>query len=293
MNAVRMSHYPPDTHFLDLCDELGLYVLDELAGWQKRYDEAAGAPLVEAMVTRDVNHPSIIFWDNGNEGGWNTALDDDFALYDPQRRTVLHPWATFSGINTDHYETYESTRTHPRPDRTIFMPTEFLHGLYDGGAGAGLDDYWKLMGTAPRSAGGFIWAFWSTRASSATTAAAPSTSTATTPPTASSARTGRRKAASSPIKDIWSPIQLADRDYYAHRSRRASTAPSASSTGTTSPTSGVPRSPGSSSTSSAGDGRTGHHGIAQGRSPSPDIAPGASGALRLACPPTGGADALG
>ncbi|HPY52085.1 MAG TPA: glycoside hydrolase family 2 TIM barrel-domain containing protein, partial [Sedimentisphaerales bacterium] len=35
MNAVRMSHYPPDTHFLEACDELGLYVLDELAGWQK------------------------------------------------------------------------------------------------------------------------------------------------------------------------------------------------------------------------------------------------------------------
>ncbi|MET7280077.1 glycoside hydrolase family 2 TIM barrel-domain containing protein [Kribbella sp. NPDC005582] len=157
MNAVRMSHYPPDTHFLDLCDELGLYVLDELAGWQKKYDEGVATPLVKSMVTRDVNHPSILFWDNGNEGGWNTALDDDFALYDPQQRKVLHPWANFNGINTDHYESYESTkRILDGPD--IFMPTEFLHGLYDGGAGAGLDDYWKLMGNHPRSAGGFLWA---------------------------------------------------------------------------------------------------------------------------------------
>ena len=62
MNAVRMSHYPPDTFFLDLCDELGLYVLDELTGWQRRYDENVGAPLVAAMVNRDVNHPSILFW---------------------------------------------------------------------------------------------------------------------------------------------------------------------------------------------------------------------------------------
>jgi beta-galactosidase/beta-glucuronidase len=41
-NAVRMSHYPPDEHFLDLCDELGLYVLDELAGWHQCYDEPTG-----------------------------------------------------------------------------------------------------------------------------------------------------------------------------------------------------------------------------------------------------------
>ncbi len=37
LNAVRMSHYPPDEHFLEACDELGLYVLDELGGWQKPY----------------------------------------------------------------------------------------------------------------------------------------------------------------------------------------------------------------------------------------------------------------
>jgi beta-galactosidase/beta-glucuronidase len=35
MNAVRMSHYPPDPHFLDVADEVGLYVIDELTGWQK------------------------------------------------------------------------------------------------------------------------------------------------------------------------------------------------------------------------------------------------------------------
>ena len=95
MNAVRMSHYPPDEQFLELCDELGLYVLDELAGWQKPYDTDVGRKLVEETVTRDVNHPSILFWDNGNEGGWNTALDGEFARWDPQGRPVLHPWATF------------------------------------------------------------------------------------------------------------------------------------------------------------------------------------------------------
>jgi beta-galactosidase/beta-glucuronidase len=159
MNAVRCSHYPPDKHFLDAADALGLYVLDELAGWQSPpYDTSMGRKLIEEMVTFDVNHPSIIFWDNGNEGGWNTALDADFAIWDPQGRAVLHPWATFSSINTDHYESYAST-TNILKGSTLFMPTEFLHGLYDGGAGAGLDDYWNATLASPRGAGGFLWAY--------------------------------------------------------------------------------------------------------------------------------------
>jgi beta-galactosidase/beta-glucuronidase len=88
-----------------LCDSLGLYVLDELGGWQRpAYDTGIGKKLVKELVVRDVNHPSILFWDNGNEGGWNTDLDGEFRLYDPQDRNVLHPWDRFGGIETDHYE---------------------------------------------------------------------------------------------------------------------------------------------------------------------------------------------
>src|SRR5262249_47212078 len=97
-NAVRMSHYPPDEHFLDACDQFGLYVLDELAGWQKSYDTPTARRLVGEMIRRDVNHPSILFWDNGNEGGWNKEVDDDFAIWDPQKRFVLHPWDPFRGV---------------------------------------------------------------------------------------------------------------------------------------------------------------------------------------------------
>jgi hypothetical protein len=158
MNAVRMSHYPPDPAFLEAADELGLYVLDELAGWQGHYDTPTGARLIGEMVRRDVNHPSIVFWDNGNEGGWNTDNDGEFARWDPQGRPVLHPWAIHDGINTDHYENYAST-VHLSAGPEIFMPTEFLHGLYDGGIGAGFRDYWDVMGKSPTVAGGFFWAF--------------------------------------------------------------------------------------------------------------------------------------
>ncbi len=156
LNAVRMSHYPPDEHFLEACDELGLYVLDELGGWQKPYAATVGARLIGELVRRDVNHPSILMWDNGNEGGWNEKNDGEFAKWDPQARAVMHPFAVNSGINTDHYERYDSTvKLSAGPQ--IFMPTEFLHGLYDGGIGAGLRDYWDIMGRSATVAGGFLW----------------------------------------------------------------------------------------------------------------------------------------
>jgi Glycosyl hydrolases family 2, TIM barrel domain/Glycosyl hydrolases family 2, sugar binding domain/Glycosyl hydrolases family 2 len=159
-NAVRSTHYPPDRHFLDACDELGLYVLDELTGWQAHYDTDIGRKLVKEMVEHDVNHPSILFWDNGNEGGFNFDLDGDFPKYDPQKRVVLHPWAAFpAGIaDTKHYVSYEALQQKLAED-PVFFPTEMLHGLYDGGAGAGMKDYWDAILRSKAGAGGFVWAF--------------------------------------------------------------------------------------------------------------------------------------
>lgn len=160
MNAVRMSHYPPDKHFLDVCDSLGLFVLNELAGWQHPpYDDTVGRRLLRQMIARDVNHPSVILWSNGNEGGWNTNLDVDFANLDIQRRHVLHPWQDFGLFNTYHYMDYNYLANDGYSKRKLFMPTEFLHGLYDGGHGAGLEDYWLRMWNDPLCAGGFLWVF--------------------------------------------------------------------------------------------------------------------------------------
>ena len=158
MNAARMSHYPPDEKFLDLCDEKGLYVLDELTGWQHKYDTDVGHQHVKELISRDVNHPSIIIWDNGNEGGWNTNLDADFPQLDPQHRAVDHPWTKFGDLNDTHYPDFNSL-VKLLAGKSVYMPTEFLHGLYDGGLGAGLDDYWNAMRASKVSAGGFLWVF--------------------------------------------------------------------------------------------------------------------------------------
>ena len=156
MNSVRLSHYPADPEFLEACDSLGLYVMDELGGWHGKYDTTTGVRLIEGMIERDVNHPSIIWWSNGNEKGWNIELDGEFHKYDPQKRPVIHPQGNFSGFETMHYRSYGESQNYMRLPE-IFMPTEFLHGLYDGGHGAGLYDYWEMMRKHPRCIGGFLW----------------------------------------------------------------------------------------------------------------------------------------
>ncbi len=160
MNAVRMSHYPPEKHFLDLCDSIGLFVIDELCTWQApAVDTEVGEKLVRELVIRDVNHPSILLWANGNEGGFNTELDDDYAIWDIQQREVIHPWEAFGKTNTFHYIGFNMLTNDANTRSKIFFPTEFLHGLYDGGHGAGLEDYWKYMWADPLCAGGFLWVF--------------------------------------------------------------------------------------------------------------------------------------
>lgn len=160
MNAVRMSHYPPDKHFLEVCDSLGLFVLDELAGWQHpTYDDTTGRKLIQEMIIRDVNHPSVILWDNGNEGGWNNNLNEEFGKWDIQQRQVIHPWEDYGLFNNYHYMDYNYLSNDGFNRRKIFMPTEFLHGLYDGGLGAGLEDFWLRMWDDPLCSGGFLWVF--------------------------------------------------------------------------------------------------------------------------------------
>lgn len=158
MNAVR-SHYPPDRHFLEICDSIGLLYLDELPGWHDSYDTKPGLNLLREFISRDVNHPSVIIWSNGNEGGWNKNLDGIFSILDPQKRHVVHPWCDYDGMDTHHYPSYQTGPGKLGNGHKVFMPTEFLHSRYDKGAGSGLEDFWEMYRRNPMFAGGFIWAF--------------------------------------------------------------------------------------------------------------------------------------
>lgn len=158
MNAVR-SHYPPDRHFLDICDSIGLLYIDEFPGWQTHYDDTTAQRLLPEFILRDVNHPCIFVWSNGNEGGWNRTVDPLFSQLDPQHRKVIHPWSDYDGIDTHHYPAYQTGTYRMQNGQHVFMPTEFLHGKYDKGQGAALQDMWEHWTRSPLFAGGFIWAF--------------------------------------------------------------------------------------------------------------------------------------
>ncbi|MFW6289828.1 MAG: glycoside hydrolase family 2 TIM barrel-domain containing protein, partial [Mariniphaga sp.] len=159
MNAVRMSHYVPDKRFLELCDSLGLFVLNEVTGWQDGYDTIVGPKLVKETVLKDENHPSVVAWNHGNEGGWNFANESGFHKYDIQKRPVFYPWLLRNGMDTHHYPDYGYAIGRYMHGNDPFVPNEFLHGLYDGGHGAGLEDFWRNYQTSPLHAGGFLWVF--------------------------------------------------------------------------------------------------------------------------------------
>lgn len=211
MNAVRMSHYPPDTHFLDVADSLGLFVIDEVCTWHSPHlDTEVGRKIVKEAVVRDVNHPSIVLWANGNETGWNKELDDDYAKWDIQQREVIHPWNIFRKTNTMHYPSYHLFAYDTYAKDKIYFPTEFLHGLYDGGHGAGLDDYWKQMWNMPLSAGGFLWDF----ADEAVVRTDRGNILDTDGNHAADGIVGpygEKEASYFTVKEVWSPIYIEDR----------------------------------------------------------------------------------
>lgn len=86
INALRMSHYPNDPYLYDLCDEYGLYVMDEaeiethairkkgIPGRDERWLPAC-IDRIERMVLRDRNHPSIVIWSLGNEAGYGPMFE--------------------------------------------------------------------------------------------------------------------------------------------------------------------------------------------------------------------------
>lgn len=150
--------------------------------------------------------PCCFFWDHGNEGGWNTANDGEFAQWDLQQRPVLHPWEKFSGVDTNHYEVWDShVKLSAGP--MLYLPTEFLHGLYDGGGAAGLRDYWDVMRRSPTVAGGFLWAFADEGVARTDQGGRIDTAGNLAPDGIVGPR-GEKEGSFSAVKEIWSPVRI-------------------------------------------------------------------------------------
>jgi hypothetical protein len=99
----------------------------------------------------------VVIWNHGNEGGWNFYNEKNFHEYDIQKRPVLYPWLLRNGADTHHYPAFDYAIGRYGNGNDPFMALELLHGLYDGGHGAGLEDYWRNYETSPLHAGGFLW----------------------------------------------------------------------------------------------------------------------------------------
>ncbi|MET8975131.1 glycoside hydrolase family 2 TIM barrel-domain containing protein [Streptomyces sp. NPDC004539] len=182
INAVRTSHYPPHPAFLDLCDEYGLWVIDECdlethgfveQKWRDNpVDDDRWTPALldraERMVERDKNHPSIVFWSLGNEAGTGrglTAMAEWIHGRDSSR--LVHYEGDWSSRDTDvysrmyafHDETEEIGKhldggTGKRRELP-FIQCEYAHAM--GNGPGGLVDYQRLFEKYDRLQGGFIW----------------------------------------------------------------------------------------------------------------------------------------
>jgi beta-galactosidase len=179
VNAVRCSHYPNDPRFLEICDELGLYVVDEANieshAWITSlcHDSAYRATWlsrVSRMVERDKNHPSVIMWSLGNESGYGNVHDAAAAWvrsYDPSRiihyeGAIFHTnWFDGGMAATDvvapmyspiaAIEMYGKSKKRVRP----LIMCEYSHAM--GNSNGSLSDYWKVFDDTPGLQGGFIW----------------------------------------------------------------------------------------------------------------------------------------
>ncbi|WP_298878693.1 glycoside hydrolase family 2 TIM barrel-domain containing protein [uncultured Polaribacter sp.] len=168
-NTVRICHYPPDAEFLDLCDSLGLMAMDELPGWRHPYPDTIGKKIVKELVVRDVNHPSVVLWSNGNHLAHNPKFDQDFFKWDIQKRRPLKNETKtgdiyknyspdFDIVKTNFYPSYNLLKQRLFEENHIVLPNEALHALYDGGGGANLKTYWDAIEKSKVGGGLMIWA---------------------------------------------------------------------------------------------------------------------------------------
>jgi beta-galactosidase len=180
-NAVRTSHSPNDPKFYDLCDELGLYVIDEANiethAWIASlcHDSRYRGQWVERgarMVQRDENHPSIIMWSLGNESGHGAnhdALAGWIRAFDPTRPlhyegAIMLDWAgglAVTDVLCPMYPPIDAITmwaTAPwGPKRPLIM-CEYSHAM--GNSNGCLAEYWDAIEATHGLQGGFIWEWW-------------------------------------------------------------------------------------------------------------------------------------
>jgi beta-galactosidase len=173
-NAVRNSHYPHNQHWYELCDEYGIYLVDEanIESHGMYYDlghtlgnnplwEKAHMERISRMVIRDKNYASIIFWSLGNEGGngWNFMQAYNWVKgYDPSRpvqyERAQNEWNTDLYVPQYPDPKYLERYSASNPAKPMIM-SEYAHIM--GNSMGNFKDYWDVIESHPYLQGGFIW----------------------------------------------------------------------------------------------------------------------------------------
>lgn len=174
INAVRTSHYPQPTLWYKLCDQYGIYLVDEanqeshglgygpsnvsnLPEWNATHMDR-----IKNVVERDKNHASVIFWSLGNESGNGKAFFDtyDWAKARDKSRPVQYEQAHQRDRNTDifcpMYPSWESMKRDAARDlEKPYIMCEYAHAM--GNSMGNMQEYWDVMRSSKNMQGGFIW----------------------------------------------------------------------------------------------------------------------------------------
>lgn len=179
INAVRTSHYPNHPEWYNLCDEYGLYVVDETnveshGLWANGYYVGEKSEWKQAivernvnMVLRDKNHPSIVYWSMGNESGWGANFDaayEEMKKTDPQKRPVHYEsqnptyakvLSRYDIISQMYLSLKDIVRLFNEDETRPFIICEYAHSM--GNSLGNFNKYWDLYYKYPRLQGGFTW----------------------------------------------------------------------------------------------------------------------------------------
>ncbi|WP_328648471.1 DUF4981 domain-containing protein [Amycolatopsis sp. NBC_00348] len=181
VNAVRTSHYPPDPAFLELCDEYGLWVIDECdlethgfgpLEWERNPSadpawEDAYLDRMRRTVERDKNRPSVILWSLGNEShtGPNLERMAEWTHHRDPTRPVHYEGdhdCSYVDVHSRMYATHAEVESiglredvDPRRRDLPFLLCEYGHAM--GNGPGGLLEYRELFERYPNCQGGFVW----------------------------------------------------------------------------------------------------------------------------------------
>ena len=175
INAVRTSHYPCDPRWYDLCDEYGIYITAEanLESHGMGYEEKSLAKFPEYIVPHIernegnvkplINHPSVIVWSLGNEGGYGINFEKayDWVKACDKTRPAQYERGGYDSktdIYCPMYIGYEESESYCKSNGTKpYIQCEYAHAM--GNSEGGFKEYWDLIRKYPKYQGGYIWDF--------------------------------------------------------------------------------------------------------------------------------------